>query len=142
MLMKKILFILLCSGLFSISYAQSNLQVDYDDAGNRIQRKVIVLDNNSDSRLSDSLQAESYSDDLVSIYPNPSRYFFNLEFSNFEDSERIYFQLYDEQGRFVLENEVSNKRTKVDIASQPNGIYILNINRKGKVSQWQIVKVG
>lgn len=56
--------------------------------------------------------------------------------------ETIHFQLFDEQGRLVLEDKVSRAITTVDVSDRPNGVYFLNINRNGRVSKWQIVKIG
>ena len=144
--MKKYFFLLLCCGIFSSTFAQFNLSIDYDEAGNRINRKVIVLSsansNGTNIRLAGTYETPSYSDELVDIYPNPTRYYVNLEFSEMEDSEHIHFQLFDEQGRFVKEAEVKNKLTKVDLSKEPNGVYFLNINRNGKKSEWRIVKIG
>lgn len=144
--MKKFGLLLLGVGMSCLTMAQSNLSIEYDDAGNRTLRKVIVLNSSSQddgsARQTDSTQTISYSDDMVSIYPNPTRYYVNLEFSEMDIDETISFQLHDEQGRFVMEKTVNQHITKVDLSKEPNGVYLLSIQRRGKLSQWQIVKIG
>ena len=105
--------------------AQSTISIEYDDAGNRKSRQIIVLDASPDgSRFVDTLSATPYTDDLISIYPNPTRYFFYLELSEFGEDEMASFILFDEQGRLVLEDKLSRTITKVDVSDRPNGVYV------------------
>jgi len=123
--------------------AQSNLSIDYDDAGNRINRQIIILDANYDgSRFADTLSATPYTDPLISIYPNPTRYFFYLELSEFSDEDSITISLFDEQGREVLNEKIRRQISKIDLSNQPNGMYFLNVFKNGKSTKWQIAKVG
>lgn len=46
------------------------------------------------------------------------------------------------QDQFLLADKESRAITKVDVSDRPNGVYFLNINRNGRVSKWQIVKIG
>ena len=142
--MKSYLFLFLCCGILSTSFVQSNLLIEYDEAGNRINRKIVVTpisNSGSNIRLADTLLSP-IPEGVLSVYPNPSRYYVNVEFSNVEDSDIISYQLIDEQGRFVTEGRLKQRLTKLDISNQPIWIYFLNINRNEQKSQWKIVKIG
>ena len=130
-------------GVSALSMAQSNLSIEYDEAGNRIKRQIIILDANSDgSRFADTLSATPYTDDVISIYPNPTRYFFYLELSEFRDEDIVTIILFDEQGREVLNEKIRRQISKIDLSDQPNGMYFLNVFKNGKSTKWQIVKIG
>jgi hypothetical protein len=117
--------------------------LEYDESGNRISRKIVVTPSNTDSnfRLAGTFQAP-IPEGLVKVYPNPTRYFFNLEFLEIEENDKITYQLIDEQGRKVLKGKIKNKLSQIDLSNYRNGNYYIIINRNGQSSQWQIVKIG
>ena len=142
--MKKYLFLLLFFCTLSFSYAQSNLYISYDEAGNRISRGVVLISSaytSGDSRLAGTLQ-EPIPDDFISVYPNPTSYYVNIEFAEMEDTDNISYQLFDEQGRFVTKGQIQSTPTQLDISKESNGNYFLYINHNGRKGQWQIIKIG
>lgn len=138
--MKKLLSVAICLFFGIVSYSQNHqINLEYDDAGNRIKRHIITLDG---ERLANPDQELVFEDEFVSIYPNPTRYYFNLEFSQMSQDDKIDYILSDEQGREVRKGKIKESITKIDLSKQRNGIYFLNILRNGKKSNWQIVKIG
>jgi hypothetical protein len=142
--MKKIFFTFSLSFFFLVSYAQLKIVLEYDESGNRISRKIVVTPSSntgSNFRLAGTFQAP-IPDGLLSIYPNPTRHFVNVEFSQIENEDIIHYELLDKQGRLVLEGDINSKLTQVDLSQVTNGNYFLNINRNAQKSSWQIVKIG
>jgi hypothetical protein len=138
--MKNLLSLAVCLFFGISSYAQNHqINLEYDDAGNRIKRYVITLDG---ERMANPDQAIVFEDESVTIYPNPTRYYFNLEFSKINDNEQMDYILSDEQGKLIEQGKIEQQKTKFDLSDHRNGIYFLNILRKGKKSTWQIVKIG
>jgi hypothetical protein len=54
-------------------------------------------------------------------YPNPSNGVFNLKFSE-ASAQQIF--VYDLMGNLVLEQQVSDQITTIDLSNQPKGVYI------------------
>lgn len=63
----------------------------------------------------------------ISIYPNPTNGFLNVEFNTTLFGE-ISYELFDSFGRLVLlENLSKGKPTQVDVSTLQNGIYIIHV---------------
>jgi hypothetical protein len=67
----------------------------------------------------------------VSVYPNPTRDFINLNFESQSTSRKI--SLFDNSGRIVTEITSGENTIVIDVRNQPIGGYILNISEQGTV---------
>lgn len=67
-----------------------------------------------------SLQNPAFTDNLVSVYPNPSSGIVNVN----TESEVLSLELFDVQGRLL---QVSHRVKSIDISSRSNGLYFLRI---------------
>jgi ASPIC and UnbV/Secretion system C-terminal sorting domain/FG-GAP-like repeat len=84
------------------------------------------------------LNAPSFATAGISIYPNPSSSF--IQINNSDSAEISIISIYDSLGKLVKEftNTTDNK---IDISTLSNGIYILNIETKdGNVFSEKIIK--
>lgn len=129
--------------------AQTSVQFTYDQTGNRIQRKVITLKSGqvTDSVNSDTQQAinpEVFTDVLgqsnLAIYPNPTRGALKVKFTNVNEKQNITIQVYDVNGRLVVNKTKATAESDINLYSAPNGTYIMKISSGSESTTWKIVK--
>lgn len=142
-IMKKILSIFALNILIAgISSAQNPvnatvLQLDYDNAGNRIKREVITLSNTPVSRLSDTT---FYAQEDVKISPNPTRGTINIELVNSDKEINRTIEIYNLEGKLVKREQMESSTKTLDLSAHKNGIYYLNIYGEDRVTKWKVVK--
>lgn len=74
---------------------------------------------------------------LFSVYPNPSNGVFNVEY-NFESSEGL-IQVYDIQGRVILESKPTSSKSTLDLSSHSKGLYLVKCIDGNKTSTKKVV---
>ena len=62
----------------------------------------------------------------ISVYPNPSSGVFTLE-ASFDKNEPYFLQIIDVYGKKAKEFFVESNRQKIDLSSQPKGIYLIKV---------------
>lgn len=114
---------------------QNKVHFIYDDAGNRTKKEIII---------SETRSAEIFTEELaqreIKIYPNPTQGQLKIEISDLGDDEEVNLTIYNVQGKKILSEKTSENYTIMDISSNPSGVYILQINIKGEISTWKIIK--
>ena len=70
------------------------------------------------------------------IYPNPAKEFVVYDVTN--SSESAITEIFDNQGRKVLEQDLSENR-KIDICKLASGLYLFRLNNSGKIFTGKIV---
>lgn len=142
--MKKRFFITVASLLISsVTYAQTPfnatvLQLDYDDAGNRIKREVITLGSGpTPARLSNTT---FYTQEDVNIYPNPTRGTLNIELVNSNEEKNRTIEIYNLEGKLVTRKQIDYSKKTLDLSTYKNGVYYLNIYGEDNVTKWKVVK--
>lgn len=139
--MRKISLLLGVAFLFSLEmFAQipaTALQLSYDDAGNRIKREVITLGGPS-ARFTDT--TEVYSQEDISVYPNPTRGEINIKILGSDDDISRMIEIYSSEGKLVLKEPLLSTSKKINLSNEKNGNYYLNIYGNGKRTSWNIIK--
>jgi hypothetical protein len=167
--MKQKLLTLLAFCLLSSAFAQGLARkYEYDNAGNRIIRKVITLVPKSASPVptdstfvtpddyellsSKSLHSpniETTTDDFfvekiaqteIKIYPNPTTEKVTLEITNMETLQTGIFRLYSMSGQLLQESPVYASVTEVYLAGLARGNYILKVQINDRIEDWKIIK--
>jgi hypothetical protein len=142
--MKKIISttcIIIILSLFSGSIEAQTVNYEYDNSGNIKLRKIIVL--KSSYSAPDSIVKSKIFEDIeinIRIYPNPTRGDLKIEVPDYKDSEILIFQVYDMNGRLLLNTRRSKPSSILDLSNFSNGTYILRMTRKGVNSSWRIIK--
>jgi len=147
--MKRLLILaLICTGLaqFSNSFCQT-VSYSYDDVGNMVVRRVISLksakaDKGSLNELADDeFIDKTFTDQVVRIYPNPTRGFLEIEIPyNQDELPIIKITVTDLSGRVIIDKMAEQGRTSIDLSSSPNGMYLLNLKKGTVVSVWKVIK--
>lgn len=141
--MKKILLLLLLSILtaFIVSTSAQTVEYNYDKSGNISSRKVITLKSATSESDQESVPKVLLDTDIeVKIYPNPTQGQLKIELSDYKDKEVLSFQLYDMNGRLLINTKKSEATNELDLSRFANGTYILRMVRNGKPSSWRIIK--
>ena len=83
---------------------------------------------------------EVVAEELVSIYPNPSKDIFTVSMNN--NYTALQYEVYNVLGKSVLTGSVTPSANTINLAGNPNGIYILKLtdNQSQKSLTYKIVK--
>lgn len=77
----------------------------------------------------------------ISIFPNPTANNLTLQISNY-NNERLSYQLFDMQGRVLIDGRVTAQQMQIDMNNLPPATYFMNIlNQENKqVQSFKIIK--
>jgi YD repeat-containing protein len=145
--------------LLSMNSHAQTIRYYYDAVGNRIE-KVIDLGEGKGSGITKNtkkiykepaivedtiskkvIKDETFPDQQIRIYPNPTKGLIRLEIPNDpENYEPIQIIVQDINGKMLINKPNESLVTEVDLSNQPEGIYILKLKRGIKTSQWKIIK--
>lgn len=138
--MKKLTFILFLFVTGSI-YAQS-IEYTYDAAGNRTQRKLVVLGPGEETgrymQPKDSVAAPLTPDSKLTVYPNPVKEQLTLKVDGVFNAYQI--TLTDLSGRVLLSNTINENVKQLDFTNYPKGIYLLKTGVNNQFTEWKIIK--
>ncbi|MBQ3739910.1 MAG: T9SS type A sorting domain-containing protein [Bacteroidales bacterium] len=137
-------------------FAQSVLPriYEYDEAGNRVLRKVLVFksaetdtsdvlvyDNENLSLLS-APKCEMYDEQIedvsVLVFPNPTIGIVTMRFN--KAVTKGSFQLFSLSGQMLMDGSVKDWGTIIDLSSLPSGTYLLKFNIESRTDTWKIIK--
>lgn len=129
----------------SISYCihgQNKVQFTYDNAGNRIKRDIVMTRSllAEDDVTEPELFTEKMGERIIHIYPNPTKGDLTITISDDDFSVNGYLTLFDLAGKIVTKLPLNSMSTRLDITSQPNGIYIMQIELNDEKTSWKIIK--
>lgn len=66
----------------------------------------------------------------ITVFPNPASEFLNVSSSN---NMPLNIEIYDVTGKLTMKDSINSIKTKVDVSSLPNGIYIYQLfNNEGQ----------
>jgi hypothetical protein len=165
-----IIFLMFVIPLFCMAQRGLTVEYNYDAAGNRILRKVVILptppqfappappdstfvtrDNRDELLSQKSLQSSNFADipeyytetiyqTEIKIYPNPTTEKVTLEISGWENLQTGVFKLYSLTGQLLQEQPVHSLTTIISLANLPKGAYILNVQINDRIEDWKIIK--
>ncbi len=140
MINKQILLTCLLTASFAIgAKAQSKIVYAYDNAGNRVERTIILT--KSAQAEDPGYFKEELGEQIIKIYPNPTDGQFAVEIINVSDKVSGKFYLYDIKGGLLEKKEInSERRIEFDLSDKAVGVYLLKIHLGENVSTWKIIK--
>ena len=150
--MKNLLFILFVLLLNVVSYAQTDImkrEYEYDLAGNRVLRMVVLLkegspghksmSNKSDSTQRDFL-ADKAGDISLKIFPNPTTSIVTLEVDSKTEAIDGTISIHTLQGATIHTQTFNSYVTDIDLSIYTSGTYLINVYLNGKATYWKIIK--
>ena len=76
----------------------------------------------------------------LSIFPNPTSDFLTIKVEDY-NNEALSYNLIDEQGKSVLNEQITNQDTQVAMSTLARGIYFLNVLQANKkIQTFKIIK--
>lgn len=130
-----------------------SLPFDYDDAGNMIQRTILLGSvkgsmageappsgwDGSEDEQPDNQQMLSFGD--IVIYPNPTKGELHIE-TSFDDNALSdgLLTVYSMNGTQIIKKPFNTSTATISISDQPPGVYILTLTVNGEVQRWNIIK--
>ena len=125
--------------------AQNKIQFGYDKNGNRIQRKLIVTDNNENQRTAstpDTSKTVVANEHVIGVFPNPTQNMLNVNITHIETNELIDLFLSDEGGRSILTLKNQASTSVVNMENYKTGVYYLQVKvGNDKPSIYKIMKI-
>ena len=115
---------------------QSSLKLSYDEAGNRIQRKMlgIIPSLKTDTTIISNLVDTG----VLKVFPNPVSKVLNIR-SNIE-LEDYLISLYSITGQVIYEIPFNGIYESIDFENLSSGTYILHLYKDDEEFTWQIIK--
>lgn len=131
--MKRFLTRLLLLPLLSAPFLSSSQKVvfTYDNAGNRINREMIVItrgseDENLPDNDKDPAIPESRFKGDIRIWPSPTEGELNIRISG-EVPDGFSWSLFSTDGKLVREGHCPVSSARTDISRYPKGVYVMTV---------------
>ena len=127
-------FLLACAGV----RAQSRVEFGYDAAGNRIYRRVIVLDGGQRRAETEETYPLPASGRTVRIYPNPTHGRLAILVSGEVRSGGM--TVYNLGGARLHASSLQEGENILDLSGLDDGRYVLVLNMDGEKKEYVVVK--
>ena len=144
--MKRSKIIIVClflMSIFSMLHAQDTIRYQYDAAGNRISRTIVLQTKSAPAPAEEKQTAvytEVLSDITIKIYPNPTDGLLKVEISNLPKGQAANIWLFSVSGKLISSYKKVSNPVSIDISAQPAGIYVMKIEAGKRLSEWKIIK--
>jgi hypothetical protein len=76
----------------------------------------------------------------INIYPNPATYNLTINLSQLKNLQNTSVSIYDIQGKLLLQQNIQQVQTEIDIATFAKGIYIIKVNNENESMVNKFVK--
>lgn len=152
--MRKLSIIVLLLLFYSVAMAQTEkIKYMYDDAGNRIIRKVIYLLEpdpvfkndtvNSDEVVKNDTVKEEIMGKTFNIFPNPVNQNLSLTIDNYA-GEKASVQLFRTDGSLIWDKEIKQSNTYIYVGDLKPAMYLMRLvvyDKKEKyIREYKIIK--
>ena len=145
---KRILFLIVSVIVCSAVYADHTVRFEYDAAGNRTLR-AIVLPAASQARrggteYSDSTTAvftDAFAEMTLNVYPNPTRGHLKIELEGLPDGESYSYIIVNMAGEVIVQEDKASNPSEADLSMCAAGMYILKLSCKDYKKAFKIIKL-
>ena len=138
-----LIFLLLVAISLSVS-GQNIVSYAYDNAGNRLSRKIVLLTSNPAHAKKDTIAPspveEQMGDRKLTVYPNPTKGELKVDITGGNNKDEIRIQLFSAQGIQLQSRKAAVGTTPIDMVIYPPGWYILRVQAGDKVTELKIIK--
>lgn len=141
--MKKFYLLLSFMLVFMSGMAQNMVSYAYDNAGNRISRKIVPIGSNPNHAKKSAEPdpvVEQLGERKITVYPNPTRGALAVEVTGGNTNDAIRLIVFSAQGTQLQSLRVTATKTPIDMTAYPDGWYIMRITAGGKSTEFKIVK--
>lgn len=142
--MHKMIVTLAIVAFASITNAQSPLPIEitYDDAGNRITRKVLQMSmmSKGESQEDTTYYLDRMQTTEMKVYPNPTQGKILVDFMDAEENNTTLVRIYDNKGQKIQECQGKESQMELDLSNYPAGVYIVELFVGEEHTTWRILK--
>jgi type IX secretion system substrate protein len=143
--MKTILVIL--GILLSLNLFSQKVGYFYDDAGNRVQRKLCLTCRTSNPNVTEPAKREitvtvndNYKFD-VNVLPNPTKGKLEVKIvKEGVEENQCHLLVYDNFGREIINKQQPLTSFNIDLTDKKPGIYFIKIRIAEEIREWKIIK--
>ncbi|MDR0828969.1 MAG: T9SS type A sorting domain-containing protein [Prevotellaceae bacterium] len=153
--MKKLILLSLLFCAFQT--AQSQIQFEYDNAGNCVLKyKTVVMsaprapsqsqaeeetETETPENAPENQQLEDKIGDIkITLFPNPTKGLLQLEFENKSAETPVNYTLTDINGKLITSGTSNNNPLNLNLSSYAAGAYLLRISIADKKEIYKIIK--
>lgn len=140
---KTLAFTLLFSVTLSMS-AQNKIKYSYDAAGNRTKREIVIKPQKSPEAPHKAPRGKNnrgfdgkYTAD---IHNNDDGNRIVASVNGLNTDDRCRIDMYSVQGELVMQRDMDNGSTVIDMGNMQNGVYLMRITINGMSETWKITK--
>jgi YD repeat-containing protein len=143
-------FILLILSILAVnSFRGAEIKFEYDAAGNRLARRIITLRSavineisgeDDETVQSPQVFTAQLAQSAIRIYPNPTKGLLKVEITGNVADNPVILQVYDMNGRRLLEESNVASSVTLDLSNQPAGIYMLLLISGIEKNEWKVIK--
>ncbi len=129
--------------LFSPCSFGQDIAFGYDDNGNRIERKIVILNERS---VASSIDATKEQENIpilyreLKVYPNPTLGQVKVELPVTENDAPFTYRVLTTTGQVILSGLSANGVVDFDLSAQPVGIYFVALRNASTTYNLQIVR--
>ena len=125
-----------------LGIAQNKLGYTYDMAGNRLTRKLVVLNNPNYVKKHETTPPieEQLGERKIIIYPNPTKGNLAVEITGGDSKDELHIILFSAQGIQLQNIQAINGVNPVKMSAYSPGWYIMRINAGDKTTEFKIIK--
>jgi len=140
----RILLILFLLSFLSSGIAQNIVSYAYDNAGNRISRKIDLLTSNPTHVKKDTIAPAPVEEQLgerkILVYPNPTKGALAVDITGGNDKDELQIVLISAQGIQLQTLKAVTGTTPVNMLHYPPGWFILRVKAGDKMTEFKIIK--
>ena len=138
-----LLLFLLAFRLQGIS--QNVVSYAYDNAGNRISRKVVnLITTPNPSHVKKNVDTTSVDEQLgdrkIILYPNPTRGALAVEINGGNEKDQLRIILFNADGKQLLNKQIQPGSNQINMSIYPAAYYILRVQAGDKMTEFKIIK--
>ena len=140
---KTILLLLLLAAFVFQNMAQNTISYTYDNAGNRISRKIITIPPSGIKRHqpTDSVVIkETIGERTIKVFPNPTRGALGIDIQGGDPKHELRLQIYSGAGAMLYNQPATEGLNPIDMTQYPQGWYILRVVAGTEKKEYKIVK--
>ena len=132
--------------LFSFSIAgmaQNKVAYTYDMAGNRLSRKLVVLNNPNYAKKNMDEPApvvEQLGERKITVYPNPTKGNLAVEITGGDGKDELRIILFSAQGVQLQNSQAITGINPMEMSTYSPGWYIMRVKAGDKTTEFKIVK--
>lgn len=144
--MKKILtllplFLLLTmAGFCQVNASLDYVKIDYDAAGNRIKRSIIVQEDPEIVASSDDTKFDKLKENSLKIYPNPVSDNLSIELL-LQENKTVEITLIDLNGKLIKKFSISKGVNNINLNDLAPGEYFLTTLIESEKRSWKLTKL-